>query len=119
MARKSARPAQSLGRQMGRGFEENLCRRRAGAKLAVAFRVEELWLFTLSFEHRAAVERAFGVVADERAIASCVVEPEELRIRFLAPKKTGAPQQVSRQPFADTGSLRSRALPAQRQQPAG
>ncbi len=53
--------------------------------------MEELWIFILRFEHRAAVERAFSVVTDEPAIASCVVEAEELRIEFLATKKTGAP----------------------------
>ena len=73
------------------GLEAASCGKKAGAELATALRVEELRLFILHFEHRAAVERAFAVVADERAIGSCVVEPEELRIRFLATQKTGKP----------------------------
>ena len=53
--------------------------------------MERLYVFVLRFEDRAALQRAFIVTSDEHAIEGCSVEPEELRIRFLAPKETGAP----------------------------
>lgn len=51
--------------------------------------VEELFVFILRFEDRAATQCAFGLVSDDRDVASCVVEPEELRIRFVATKEIG------------------------------
>jgi len=53
--------------------------------------MEELFVYILRFEDRASVERAFRVVTDVSEIGGCLVEPEELRIRFLATKDTGTP----------------------------
>ncbi len=53
--------------------------------------MEETLVYILRFEHREAVERAFGLLYDEAAVSSCTIEPEELGIRFLADRKGGAP----------------------------
>ena len=73
-----------------RGPPEAPTRAKAGSNLA-RDSVTEMFVFILSFEDRAAVQRAFAVIADVQAIDSCVVEPEEFRIRFLATKKIGSP----------------------------
>lgn len=62
-----------------------------GPDLAAASDVEPPSVFILRFEDKAALERAFALVSDARSIASCMVEPEELRIRFLTSDKAGAP----------------------------
>jgi len=53
--------------------------------------VEECFVFVLRFETAAAVEQAFGIVSDDRDVASCIVEPADRRIRFVATKQRGAP----------------------------
>lgn len=53
--------------------------------------MEEFFVFVLRFETPAAVEQAFPIVSDDRDIASCIVEPAELRIRFVATRERGAP----------------------------
>jgi len=53
--------------------------------------VDALFVFVLRFEHRAAVERAFGLLYNETAVETCTIEPEELGIRFVATKAGGAP----------------------------
>jgi len=47
-------------------------------------------VFMLRFETAAAVEQAFGIVSDDRDVVSCIVEPAELRIRFVSTKERGA-----------------------------
>jgi hypothetical protein len=65
-------------------------REKAGPILARTHGVKDLFVFIARFEDRAAVERAFEAISNERSIASCMVEPEELRIRLLAPKNAGS-----------------------------
>jgi hypothetical protein len=52
--------------------------------------VGPLFVFVARFEDRASLHRAFGLVNDEHAVESSLIEPEELRIRFLATKPLGA-----------------------------
>ena len=51
----------------------------------------ELFVFILRFERRSAAERAFGVLSENESVDSCIVDPGELRIRFLARKQDGPP----------------------------
>ena len=44
-------------------------------------------VYVLHFRSSAAFARAFDSVMDAREVASCLVEPEPGRIRFLAPRK--------------------------------
>jgi len=44
-------------------------------------------VYVLHFRSAAAFTRAFDSVMDARDVASCLVEPEPGRIRFLAPRK--------------------------------
>jgi len=44
-------------------------------------------VYVLHFRSSAAFARAFDSVMDAREVASCLVEPEHGRIRFLAPRK--------------------------------
>ena len=44
-------------------------------------------VYVLHFSSSAAFTRAFDSVMDAREVASCLVEPEHTRIRFLAPRK--------------------------------
>ena len=44
-------------------------------------------IYVLHFRSAAAFTRAFDSVMDARDVASCLVEPEHSRIRFLAPRK--------------------------------
>ena len=44
-------------------------------------------VYVLHFRSSAAFARAFDSVMDARDVASCLVEPEHTRIRFLAPRK--------------------------------
>ena len=44
-------------------------------------------VYVLHFRSSAAFTRAFDSVMDARDVASCLVEPEHARIRFLAPRK--------------------------------
>ena len=53
--------------------------------------MKDLFVFILRFEDRAALARAFEILSEEDSIASCAVEPEELRIRFLATPAIGSP----------------------------
>ena len=65
---------------------------RGGLELAYIRRVNaRLCVFELRFEHRSSVCRAFGLVADDPRVASCLVEPESLRIRVVTSKAAGAP----------------------------
>ena len=48
-------------------------------------------VFELRFEDRSSVERAFRLVGDDPKVASCLVEPESLRIRVVTSKAAGAP----------------------------
>jgi len=44
-------------------------------------------VYVMHFRSSAAFTRAFDSVMDARDVASCLVEPEHARIRFLAPRK--------------------------------
>jgi len=49
------------------------------------------FVFIVRFEHKSAVEGAFALLSEQSKVESCVVEPEALRIRFLATLQTGVP----------------------------
>ena len=63
-----------------------------GLEIACIQRVNtDLFVFELRFEGRPSVERAFGLVGDDPNVASCLVEPESLRIRVVTSKASGVP----------------------------
>ena len=45
----------------------------------------------MRFEDRSSFERAFGLVGDDTWVASCLVDPESLRIRVVTSEAAGAP----------------------------
>lgn len=46
-----------------------------------------LRVYLLRFANRAAFSEAFALVIDSEIVASCTAEPEQARIRFLAPAR--------------------------------
>ena len=46
-------------------------------------------VYVLLFETPAALTRAFDLVLERDDLMSCAVEPEQSRLRFLAPRKIG------------------------------
>ncbi len=64
---------------------------RSGPELAYIQRVDTSFcVFELRFEDRPSVARAFVLVGDDPRVASCLVEPESLRIRVVTSKAAGA-----------------------------
>jgi hypothetical protein len=76
-ARRAADAAARAG--SARGLARFL---REGCARLLAMRV-----YVLHFRGAAALTRAFDRVMESRHVASCLVEPESGRIRFLAPRR--------------------------------
>lgn len=58
-------------------------------------------VYVMHFRNSAAFTSAFDSVMDAREVASCLVEPEYGRIRFLAPRK--AADELVEQIYGDGG----------------
>lgn len=61
----------------------------------------DLFVYHLEFDEPDRLQAAFVRVSEHWEVASCMVEPEERRIRFLAPPVTA--QALVEQIYADGG----------------
>lgn len=48
-----------------------------------------MWVYVLRVEERALLARAFDHLMDHPEVASCAIEPEVSRLRFIAETRTG------------------------------
>ena len=58
-------------------------------------------IYLLRFTDRSALSSAFARVADESDVASCVIDADELRLRFVSPHDSG--EELLEQIYADGG----------------
>lgn len=62
-----------------------------------------MMVYVVTFDTRSALTRAFDRVLSAQDVASCMIEAEQLRIRFMAPEKSA--EKVVEQIYQDRGLL--------------